>query len=142
MRTFAQTCHSNILFFFRQNISLRRIVKTFRSNGLYKSTSKEHVLSRESSHPHQIPEVHYLDRFKIEEIPCGLKSEILVCRVNHDSEIEVGSSLQVAGASPVPLRSFSALNRPMPLQESFYRKHQLHGNPVKTLTSSVPFSWP
>ena len=46
---------------------------------------------------HQTPEVNYLDRFKIREIPCRLKSKISVCRVNHHSETGVDSSLHVSG---------------------------------------------
>jgi len=50
---------------------------------------------------HQTPEVNYLDRFKIREIPGRLKSETLVCRATHPSEAAVDSSLQVAGGASI-----------------------------------------
>jgi len=46
---------------------------------------------------HQAPKVNYLDRFKVQEILCGLKAEPSLCRVNGIHETDGYSSLGAAG---------------------------------------------
>ena len=58
----------------------------------------ETTLAEGKQRIYQTPEVNYLDRFKIRQIPCRVDAEHLLCRVNSDSETDRNSTLRVASA--------------------------------------------
>jgi len=53
--------------------------------------------ARMDRYSQQRPDVDHADSFRIRGIPCRVKAEPLLCRVNGDSETDRCSSLGVAG---------------------------------------------